>query len=640
LQLNNMVPAGPPVERILRFGVFELDVRTAELRKAGRRIRLSGQPLQILEALLRRPGEIVTREDLQQTLWPGDTFVDFERNLNSAVKRLRAALGDSADTPRYIETLPRRGYRFLVPVEVDAPTRAALPPAIPDPRPAPVSIGASRRLAAAVVGVAVVIAIGVVIWRTRPVPSPVFQPEQVKSLAVLPFQNLSSDPDQVHFADGMTDALITSLAQIKSLKVISRTSVLSYKSTARPIPAIAKELAVDAIVEGSVMRAGDQVRITAQLIHGPTDRHLWAASYDGPLADVLALHSQVARAVAHAINVHLSSPEGARLRKVDRVDPAVHELYLRGRHLLMRRTEPELERALGYFQQAVAEDPQFALAYVGIAQVWDALGSWAGYVAPKDAYPRAKAAAAKALAIDDTLAEAHTALGSVNELHDWNIAEAERRYQRAIELNPSYAEAYSRYSLLLSRTERVAAALEAAVKARALDPLSLEMNVGLGLRLAAAGKPQNALEQLLSAVELDPNYFDSHIHLAYIYDRLGSAAEAIRVGERAVALSRRNAHAVNALAAIYVRQKQYSRARALLAELGARSVQRNPYDIAMVYLDMNDTEAALSWLERACEERAPGMAFLPVVQHGRRFSSLRSHARFAKILQCVEPEAP
>ena len=634
-----MAPLNAPVAHRLRFGIFELDVHTGELRKAGRRIRLSGQPLQILEALLKHPGEIVTRDELRRELWPDQTFVDFERNLNSAVKRLRAALGDSAETPRFIETLPRRGYRFLVPVEASAPIRLPDPAGLPR-RDTVSAVRTGRRPLLTLVGLVALAVVAVFLWRSRALPVPAFQPGQVKSLAVLPFQNLSSDPDQVHFADGMTDALITSLAQIKSLQVISRTSVLSYKSAARPIPAIAKELAVDAIVEGSVMRAGDQVRITAQLIHGPTDRHLWAASYDGQLADMLSLQSQVARAVAHEINVSLSAPEEARLSKVDAVDPAVHELYLRGRHLLARRTEADLKRAIDYFEQAVGKSPKYALAYVGIAQAWDALGSWAGYVAPKEAYPRAKTAAITALSIDDSLAEAHTALGAVNELHDWNVAEAERRYRRAIELNPSYAEAYVRYSLLLSRTERVDAALEAAVKARALDPLSLETNVGLGLRLASAGKPNEALKQLLSAVELDRNYFDAHIHLAHVYDRLGSAAEAVTVAQRAVALSSRNAHAVNALAAIHVRQKQYGKAKALLAELGARSVQRNPYDIAMVYLDMNDAEAALSWLERACEERAPGMAFLTTAGKARRFSIVRDHPRFQRILQCVEQETP
>ena len=635
-----MAPLNAPVAHRLRFGVFELDLRTGELRKAGRRIRLAGQPLQILEALLKRPGDIVTRDELQRELWPDHTFVDFERNLNSAVKRLRAALGDSADTPRFIETLPRRGYRFLVPVEVAGPMHApaAAGPAKSDPVAFP---PASRRLPLTMVGlvVALVIAVGAVVWRSRARP-PAFQPGQVKSLAVLPFQNLSSDPDQVHFADGMTDALITHLAQIKSLNVISRTSVMSYKTGEHRVPQIAKELAVDAVVEGSVMRAGDEVRITAQLIHGPSDRHLWAASYDGRLSDVLTLQSQVARAIAHEINVSLSPPEEALLTKVPEVDPAVHELYLRGRHLIVRRTEPELRRALEYFEQAVKQDPQYALAYVGIAQVWDALASWPAYVAPREGYPRAKAAALRALSIDQNLAEAQTALASVHELYDWDLAAAERRYVRAISINPNYALAHHLYGQLLSRTGRAKEGLEAGRRARALDPLSPEMNIGLSQRLSTAGQQKEALEQMLVAVELDRNYFDVYVHLADLYQRLGLVSEAIAAAARGVELSQRSAHAVHGLAVIYVRQKEYAKARPLIAELEARPVQRNPYDIAMLYLDMANAGGALTWLERACVDRTPAMGFLSTAQRGQRFDIVRDDPRFRQILECVEREIP
>jgi TolB-like protein/DNA-binding winged helix-turn-helix (wHTH) protein/Tfp pilus assembly protein PilF len=635
-----MSPSDAQVASRIRFGVFELDVRTGELRKAGRRIRLSGQPLQILEALLRHPAEIVTRDELRHELWPGETFVDFERNLNSAVKRLRAALGDSADAPRFIETLPRRGYRFLVSVEISDPTPLQAP-VVPQPDPILAPVARARRFRLGILGVVALALVGGPIgWRKVVSRPAAFERGPIGSLAVLPFQNLSSDPDQIHFADGMTDALITSLAQIKSLKVISRTSVMSYRTAQRPISAIAQELAVDAIVEGSVLRAGDEVRITAQLIHASTDRHLWAASYDGRLADMLTLQSQVARAIAHEVNVSVSPPEEALLSKVPRVDPAVHELYLRGRHLLTRRTEHELRRALEYFEEAVDKDPRFALAYAGMAQAWDALTGWGGYVKPTHGYPRAKAAALKALSIDSTLAEAQTALASVHELYDWDLAAAERGYQRAIELNSNYAQAHTRYSLLLSRTGRAQAALDAAMRARALDPLSLDTNVGLGQRLVTAGKPKEALQQMLSTVELDRNYYDSYVHLANIYERLQSLPEGIATAERAVELSHRSAHAVHTLAAIHVRHKQYAKAKPLIDELETRSIQRNPYEIAMLYLDMGQADKALLWLERACDERTPSMAFLRIAQTGRRFAIVRSHQRFARILQCLEKKAP
>lgn len=638
-----MSPLDAPVTHRLRFGVFELDLRAGELRKAGRRIRLSGQPLKILEALLRRPGEIVTRDDLQRELWPDQTFVDFERNLNSAVKRLRAALGDSADTPRFVETLPRRGYRFLVPVEIDltGPSVVHSPPQpAPDPVPVPARTSRGRLRAVSLSIAAAAIVGGLGIWRSFAARQPSFEPGQVRSIAVLPFQNLSTDPDQLHFADGMTDALITHLAQIQSLKVISRTSVMSYRNVQRPIPKIGEELQVDAIVEGSVLRAGDQVRITAQLIHAPTDRHLWAATYDGGLADILALQSRVARAIADEVNVSLSPPEKALLTKVPSVDPAVHELYLRGRHLLVRRTEPESRRALQYFEQAVKQDPQYALAYVGIAQVWDALASWPAYVAPREGYPRAKAAALRALSIDQNLAEAQTALASVHELYDWDLAAAERLYARAIAINPNYALAHHLYGQLLARTGRAQAGVEEGRRARALDPLSPEMNIGLAQRLDSAGQPKEALAQMLIALELDRNYFDVYVHLADLYQRHGLAAEAIAAAERGVELSQRSSHAVHGLAVIYARQKDYAKVRPLIADLEARPVRRNAYDIAMLHLEMGNATSALHWLERACADRTPAMGFLSVAQRGRRFDIVRNEPRFREILDCVEREGP
>jgi TolB-like protein/Tfp pilus assembly protein PilF len=463
-------------------------------------------------------------------------------------------------------------------------------------------------------------------------------PGEIRSLAVLPFENLSSDPDQGYFADGMTDALITSLAQIKSVRVISRTSVLSYKGVERPISTIARELSVDAIIEGSVLRAGDQVRITAQLIHAGTDRHLWAASYDGGLSDVLTLQNKVAHAIAGEVRASLSTPEEARLLERPKVDPSVLELYLRGRHLLTRRTEPELKRALEYFEQAAARDPQYALAHVGVAQVWDALASWPGYVQPITGYPKAKLAATRALALDDSLAEAHTTLASVRELFDWNVPAAEQGYRRAIALNPNYALAHHRYGQLLGRTGRPEAALEAGLRARALDPLSLETNVGLSFRLMGVGRPKEALAQMLVAVELDRNYFDSQIHLADLHQRQGSRAEAIAAAERGIQLSGRSAHAVHGLAVIYVREGELAKAKPLIAELETHPL-RNSYDIATLYLQLGQNAMALRWLQRACDDRAPAMGFLKTAQAGRLFDGVRDDARFLRVLRCVEDTA-
>jgi TolB-like protein/DNA-binding winged helix-turn-helix (wHTH) protein len=621
----------------LHFGLFELDLRAGELRKAGARVRLAPQPMQILQLLVLRAGHVVTREEIRQALWPADRPVDFEHNLNTAVKRLRAALGDSAEAPRFIETLPRRGYRFLAPVaalldSVSAIAGTELAPAV-SPVPATQPTRRGVRVAAAA---AVVIAFaGITGWLLWP-RQPAAEPGVIRSIAVLPFQNLSDDPEQGYFADAMTDTLITSLAKIKTLKVISRTSVLPFERTSRRIPDIAKELQVDAIVEGSVLRAHDTVRITAQLIHGPTDQHLWAESYDGAFNDVLVLQSRVARTIAREIRATLSPAEAANLNRVPRLDPAAYEPYLRGRHLMTRRTEPELRRALEYFERAAATDPHSALPLVGMAQVWDVMASWAGHVTTKEGYPKAKDAALRALALDGTLAEAHTALAAVEELYDWNLEAAERRYQQAIALNPNYAAAHHRYGMLLGRTGRADAALESALRAKTLDPLSLDINMGLAARLAAVRRPQESIARMESVIELDPNYFDSYVHLADAYQRAGDVGKAIATAERGVQLSGRSPHALHGLALVYVRAGDLKKALPLIAELEKHPI-RNAYDIGTLYLIMKRPEPAIRWLQQACEDRVPAMAFIRrATEANRQFDVIRNDPRFTEILRCAD----
>lgn len=619
----------------LQFGLFELDLRAGELRKAGVRVRLSGQPLRILELLVLRAGQVVTREEIRHALWPVDSPVDFEHNLNTAVKRLRAALGDSAEAPRFIETLPRRGYRFLgsvTPVVEPVPVFQSAEPA-PSVTRATSPPKRGRGALVAALAAAVIAVSGIVVWLLWPrTPAP--ELGVIRSIAVLPFHNLSDDPEQGYFADAMTDTLITHLAQVKTLKVISRTSVLPYERPSRRIPDIAKALQVDAIVEGSVLRANGTVRITAQLIHGPTDRHVWAESYDGAFNDVLALQSRVARAIAREIRATLSPAEAANLDRVPRLDPAAYELYLRGRHLMTRRTEPEMRRALQYFEQAAAKDPHSALPLVGIAQVWDAMASWGGYVTTKEGYPKAKDAALKALALDSTLAEAHTALASVEELYDWKIDSAEQRYQQAIALNPNYALAHHRYGMLLGRTGRGDAALESALRAKALDPLSLDINMGLAARLAAERRPKESIAQMESVIELDPNYFDSYVHLADAYRRAGDVTKAIATAQRGVDLSGRSAHAVHGLALIYVQTGDVKKALPLIAELERHPI-RNAFDIGTLYLIMKRPEPALRWLRQACEDRVPAMAFIRhAVESNRQFEIVRADRRLAEIANC------
>jgi TolB-like protein/DNA-binding winged helix-turn-helix (wHTH) protein len=369
----------------LRFGVFELDLRAGELRKRGLQVRLQAQPFCVLAMLLEHAGEVVTREDLQKKLWPADTFVDFDHGLNKAINKIREALGDSAESPRFVETLTRRGYRFLAEVKVaDAdPVRSPGIAAQPhpktgprDPSDLPGKLATPRHLLPPLawkisVAALLLLMASFAAWKlhSRNRPSPV-----IRSLAVLPLENLSSDASQDYFADGMTDELISDLGQISALRVISRTSVMAYKHARKPLPQIARELNVDAVVEGTVLRSGDRVRITAQLIDASADKHLWSQSYEGELRDTLALQSMVARAIADQIQITVNPQEQAALKNVKVVNPEAYESYLKGRYFWNKRTAGGLKVALAYFNQAIDEDPNYAQAYSGLADTYALLG--------------------------------------------------------------------------------------------------------------------------------------------------------------------------------------------------------------------------------------------------------------------------
>src|SRR5271170_2994590 len=362
-----------PVAPLLRFDIFELDVRTGELRKRGARVRLQGQPLQVLEKLLRRPGDLVTREELRAQIWKADTFVDFDHSLHNAIARIRDVLGDSAEAPRYIETLPRRGYRFIGPVET---VKISLPPASAQSKqPSEVSAEVRPSRPHALLAFAtliVVVVLGSVFWLERMATPPASAAPRLDSIAVLPLDNLSGDASEDFFVDGMTDQLITDLAKVGSLRVISRTSVMRYKGTKKGLPEIARELNVDGIIEGSVMRSGQRVRITAQLLYGPTDKHLWAETYERDLGDVLGLQSEVAQAIAQQVRAQVTPQLQARFRAARPVNPEAYDAYLRGRYYLSNEftTAQPLNLAKTFFEEAVRKDPGFAPAYSGLADAY------------------------------------------------------------------------------------------------------------------------------------------------------------------------------------------------------------------------------------------------------------------------------
>jgi len=628
----------------LHFGVFELDLRSGELRKHGLRIRLQEQPFQVLAMLLEQPGEVVTREDLQKKLWPADTFVDFDHGLNKAINKLREALGDSAESPRFVETVARRGYRFLAEVKIadSASARASGLATQPQrPEDARTLLQSSRNSAAPKrhlpalawkisVFVLLLLTASLAAWRLHfwNSPSP-----GIRSLAVLPLESLSNDPSQDFFADGMTDELISDLGQISALRVISRTSVMAYKHTRKPLRQIARELNVDAVIEGTVLRSGDQVRITAQLIDASADKHLWSQSYEGELRDTLALQSKVARAIADQIQINLNPREQAALKSAKVVNPQAYVSYLKGRYFWNKRSAESLKVALAYFNQAIDEDPAYAQAYSGLSDTYALLGDWQyAVMTPKEALPKAKAAAIKALELDNALGEAHNSLAFCLDGFDWNFDSAGKEFLRAIELNPGYATAHHWYAWHLALLHRYDEALEEMRKAESLDPLSLVINADLAELLALAHSYDESIQQSRKTIEMDPNFGLAHNHLGQAYLQKHMYSEAIAELEKAVQLSGGGPTCMANLARADAASGKRSEAERLLTDLKKRSSPGYSHgsEIAVIYASLGDPDQAMNWLEKGFEERFnPGVLLRP------GFDPLRSDPRFQDLTRRI-----
>jgi TolB-like protein/DNA-binding winged helix-turn-helix (wHTH) protein/Flp pilus assembly protein TadD len=630
---------------VLRFGTFEVSLRSGELHKAGVKIRVQQQPLKLLEILLERPGEVVTREELRSRLSANESFGDFDQAVNIAVAKLRSALGDSAESPRYIETLPKRGYRFIADVTVidtDAPAKKpeaeAVDPSKPEVRQrsqdAQLIAGSTSGLwplKRKIVVPALVLCLSILgVWLVR---SAVPSHTAIRSLAVLPLDNLSGDASREYFADGMTDELITDLAQIRALRVISRTSVMMYKGARKPLPQIARELNVDAVVEGTVLLSGNQVRITAQLIKAPADKHLWAESYEGDLRDTLALQEKVARAIAEQIRIEVTPQEQAKLKAAKTVDPDAYEAYLKGRYFWNKRTADGLEKAVDYFNQAIAKDPAYAAAYSGLADTYALLGDWQyAVMTPKEALPKAKAAALKALERDDSLSEAHTSLAFCLDGFDWDFQAGDREFRRAIELNPGYATAHHWYAWHLILLGRNSEAIAEMKKAVSLDPLSLIINADLAELLVIAHLPDESIQQSRKTIEMDPDFALAHNQLGQAYLEKHMPEEAITELQRAVQLSGDSPTCTANLARAYAAAGKRQEATSLLNDLRIRSADGYSHatEIAMVLVSLGDKEHAMTWLNQAYEER-----FNPGVLLRTGFDPLRSNPRFQDLLRRI-----
>jgi TolB-like protein/DNA-binding winged helix-turn-helix (wHTH) protein/Flp pilus assembly protein TadD len=613
--------------RVLHFGPFTVDLEARSLHKHGRRVKLQDQPFRVLAVLLERPAELITREELRQKLWAANTLVDFDHGLNIAINKLREALDDSHDDPRFIQTVPRRGYRFLGELQSEKPLTEAgsgqdAATARPPERRHIVYAGATGILLLAG-------AVALLALRHTGSPHATPEPGHIESIAVLPLRNLSGDSEQEYFADGMTEALITDLAQISALRVISVTSSMRYKALNAPLPQIAHELHVDVVVEGSVLRSGGRVRINAQLVDAASDKHLWARSYERELRDVLVLQSEIARAIADEIRVKVTPQERTRLATTRVVDPAAHEDYIKGRYYWNKRTEEGLKRGIVYFQQAIDIDPNYSEAYAGLADCWLGL-AWYGYVSSKDVFLRAKAAATKALELNGSMAEAQTSLAHLSANYDFDWKGAEDRFQRAIALNPNYANAHHWYADLLSAMGRHEQAIAESERALELDPLSPIINAWLGWRYQFARRYDQAIVQYRRALDLDPNFPPTHLVLGQAYEQKNMLKEATAELEQAVNLSGGGAIYLASLAHAYGVAGRRADALRRIRKLEALAAEQHvsDYDIALAFMGVNNRDQAFSWLERAVADHAGRLMFLNVEP---RFDGVRADPRYAEL---------
>ncbi len=609
--------------RRIRFDAFDVDLRSGEMHKHGIRLKLQDQPFQVLALLLEHAGDVVTREELRQKLWPGDTFVDFDTGLNSAVKKLRDVLGDSAEEPRYIETLPRRGYRFIAPL-ADGVSPSVVPAQPTKTRFAAVRIPVFLAFAFLALGVS-----SLVLYRSSSAKRA--SRPAIKSLAVLPLQNISGNLTQQYLADGMTEALIGRLSGIHDLRVISRTSVMRFKDPRLAVPDIAKTLGVDAIVEGSVIQDGGRIRVHVQLIRGATDEHFWSEAYDRDLRDVLALESDIAQSVARKVEATVTGEEHSRLVAARNVAPEVYESYLKGR-FVKANTRAEVEQSIAYYQEAINKDATFVPAYVGLAAAYDKLGGALRGVPPSETRPKMISAVQKALELDPELAEAHALLAKVYvEQWQWSAAQAE--YKRALELNPNDSAAHLGYANWLMCQGRMDEALEWSRRARELDPLGVT-STATGLILFNARRYNEANRELRSMLAVRPDDAGVLWLLGLVLIANHQPDEAIPLLQRAASGSSQSPGVIGGLARAYAEAGQRTEALHVLNELKRRQKTGYVPPAAFVdaYLGLGERDEALAWFERAYQEQAGFLQWLKVQP---LFDPVRDDPRFKDLLHRV-----
>jgi TolB-like protein/DNA-binding winged helix-turn-helix (wHTH) protein len=627
--------------RIALFGPYALDLRSGELRKFGTKVKMGEQAFQILRMLLERPGEMVTREELRTKLWADDTFVDFDHGLNSAIQRLRDCLSDSAGKPRWVETIPRRGYRFVGQVEWSdeglsseilskpssesedgGPDGEISPSVRVEPSQAlGRASGFGRRIALlVVVALVLLLAAFPIVKRIQDARS-AKQARLIKSLAVLPLENLSGDPAQEYFADGMTDEVITMLAKNPSLRVISRTSVMQYKKVHRPLREIAQELGVDGILEGSVGRSGNRVHVTAQLIHAASDTHVWAESFDRDLSDVGSLQNELAQTIAKQVGATTSGSS----KPERRINPEAHDAYLLGRYYWFAS---EYEKSREYFQKAIDLQPDYAAAWGGLADSYSATAA-AGKFRPEEVMPQAEVAARKAVELDDLDSEAHKAVAAIQLFYRWDWEAADRESARAMELSPGLAESHHLRSYVLSALNRTDEALQEQKKATELEPFARPW--GLGYAFLRARQFDAALSEARVKSDAQPNNAALHDLLSRAYFYKGMEKEAEEENERALQLA-----GEKDLLAEHVQVYQRGGYRGVIAwrvDVLKRTAAKeyvSPMNFANTYAQLGRKEETIRYLEECYRERSPDLVF---VQNTPDFDFVHSDPRYRAIVK-------
>jgi TolB-like protein/DNA-binding winged helix-turn-helix (wHTH) protein/Flp pilus assembly protein TadD len=616
---------------VITFGIFEADLQTRELRRKGVRVNLQDLPFRFLALLLEAPGAVVTREDLRDRLWPPGTYVDFDHSINTAANKLREALGDSAENPLFIETLPRRGYRFIAPVQRTSVAVAESPHEAESP-------GRRRRAVVAAAAGCVLIAVAAGYYAFARSTAPAEDSTARVRLVVLPFADYTGLPEGDYFADGLTEEVTARLGQLNPgrLGVIGRTSAMTYKNATKSIGEIGDELDTDYVLEGSIRADGGRRHIALQLAAVSDETYVWAGRYDYDATDVLALQRDVARQVASALALEVLRPSVADATTTPEVDAETYEAYLMGRFFRAKLTEPDFRRGIEYFEQAIASNPRFAPAYAGLASCFCLLAGHGLEVLPMpEAMSRTRDAALKALELDPDSAEANAVMGMVKLKDEWNGAEAERYFLRAIEINPSDSQTELWYSIYLTAVERHDEAVMAARRARELDPFSLPVNINLAQQLYEARRYEDAIAHLNIALELEPLSWGLHWSLGEALRESGRQEEAIQSLERAVGLrGGDNSLVIAALGYTYGVAGMEEQARAQLERLATLAGERyvSPAHIAAIHAGLGDTEEVFRWLERAYDVRSRSLIWLRVAHE---YEKIRTDPRFQDLIARV-----